>query len=102
MIYISCSCVNNARIRESVEEFATNGFQNIELSGGTKFYENFENDLLHILESLKKDWLMARGKKDFLTVPCMQENLKMEMQMVKEPLQINLKINSLAFGKTAN
>lgn len=56
MIYISSSCVNNARIRESVEELATNGFQNIELSGGTKFYENFENDLLELKDRYKLNY----------------------------------------------
>ena len=48
MIYISTSCVKHNRIKDSVEELATNGFQNIELSGGTERYENFENDLLEL------------------------------------------------------
>ena len=56
MIYISSSCVNNPRIRESVEELATNGFQNIELSGGTEFYENFENDLLELKDRYKLNY----------------------------------------------
>ena len=56
MIYISSSCVNNARIRESVEELAANGFQNIELSGGTEFYENFENDLLELKDRYKLNY----------------------------------------------
>ena len=50
MIYISTSCVKHNRIKDSVEELATNGFQNIELSGGTERYENFENDLLELKE----------------------------------------------------
>jgi sugar phosphate isomerase/epimerase len=48
MIYISTSCVKNNKISDSVKELAMNGFQNIELSGGTKYYENFENDLLEL------------------------------------------------------
>ncbi len=56
MIYISSSCVNNARIRESVEELATNGFKNIELSGGTEFYESFENDLLELKDRYKLNY----------------------------------------------
>jgi sugar phosphate isomerase/epimerase len=56
MIYISSSCVNNAKIGDSVEELATNGFQNIELSGGTKFYENFENDLLELKDRYKLNY----------------------------------------------
>ena len=48
MIYISSSCVKHTKIRDSVQELATNGFQNIELSGGTEYYEDFENDLLEL------------------------------------------------------
>ena len=48
MIYISTSCVKNTKIKDSVQELAENDFQNIELSGGTEYYENFEDDLLEL------------------------------------------------------
>lgn len=48
MIFVSSSCVKNKKIKDSVEELANEGFKNIELSGGTDFYENFENDLLEL------------------------------------------------------
>lgn len=48
MIYVSTSCVRHDRIKDSVLELAKNDFQNIELSGGTKYYENFESDLLEL------------------------------------------------------
>ena len=48
MIYVSSSCLKNTKIKDSVEELAINGFQNIELSGGTEYYENFENELLEL------------------------------------------------------
>ena len=48
MIFISSSYVKNIKIKDSVEELALNGFQNIELSGGTKKYANFEIDLLEL------------------------------------------------------
>jgi len=48
MIYVSSSCVKNKKIKNSVEELAINGFKNIELSGGTEYYDNFENDLLEL------------------------------------------------------
>jgi sugar phosphate isomerase/epimerase len=48
MIYISTSCVKHNKIKDSVEELASNGFKNIELSGGTEYYKNFENDLLEL------------------------------------------------------
>ncbi len=48
MIYISTSCVKHNKIKDSVEELASNGFKNIELSGGTEYYENFESDLIEL------------------------------------------------------
>jgi len=56
MIYISSSCVKNAKIKDSVEQLAINGFQNIELSGGTEFYENFENDLIELKDRYKLNY----------------------------------------------
>lgn len=48
MIYISSSCVKNKTIKESVQELVENGFRNIELSGGTEYYDSFEDDLLNL------------------------------------------------------
>ncbi len=48
MIFISTSCIKNFKIKDSVEKLALNGFQNIELSGGTEYYDNFESDLLEL------------------------------------------------------
>ena len=48
MIYISTSCVNNKKIKDSVFQLADVGFKNIELSGGTDFYDNFEDDLIDL------------------------------------------------------
>jgi len=48
MIYISTSCVTHKKIKDSVQELAMNGFLNIELSGGTEYYDNFEKDLLEL------------------------------------------------------
>ena len=39
---------NIKKIYYSVKELAENGFKNIELSGGTEYYDNFENDLLEL------------------------------------------------------
>lgn len=48
MIYISSSCVKHSKIIDSVKELIDNGFRNIELSGGTEYYEDFEDDLLEL------------------------------------------------------
>ncbi len=48
MIYVSSSCVKYNKIKDSVQKLVDNGFKNIELSGGTQYYDGFENDLLEL------------------------------------------------------
>jgi sugar phosphate isomerase/epimerase len=48
MIYISSSCVKNNKIQNSVQNLLDNGFINIELSGGTEYYDGFEDDLIKL------------------------------------------------------
>jgi sugar phosphate isomerase/epimerase len=48
MIFVSSSCLKHSKIAESVKDLADNGFQNIELSGGTQYYIDFEEDLLNL------------------------------------------------------
>ena len=48
MIYISTACVRHNKIKDSVQELVNYGFKNIELSGGTTFYDGFVEDLLEL------------------------------------------------------
>lgn len=57
MIYVSSACVRNNTIKESVEELANHGFKNIELSGGTEYYEHFETDLLDLQKKYDLNYL---------------------------------------------
>lgn len=50
--YVSTSCIKTTKIKEAVETLYDSGFKNIELSGGTDYYENIETDLL----GLKKQY----------------------------------------------
>ena len=45
-IFVSSSCVNNNLIKDSILELVKEGFSNIELSGGTEYYDGYLNDLL--------------------------------------------------------
>lgn len=45
MIYISTSCFKKKRIGQIIKEYGENGIKNIELSGGTEYYEEIEADL---------------------------------------------------------
>ena len=46
MLYVSSSCIEREKISETVHEYAECGIKNIELSGGTKYYSGWEEDLL--------------------------------------------------------
>ena len=51
-IYISTSCIKSRSIKESVSKLVSAGFKNIELSGGTKFYPNYKDDLLKMKKNM--------------------------------------------------
>lgn len=57
MIYVSSSCVHNSKIGDSVKELASAGFRNIELSGGTEYYEGFEQELLELKNKYNLNYL---------------------------------------------
>jgi len=46
MIFVSSSCIKSDKIGESVRILANYGYKCIELSGGTAYYPDFEDDLL--------------------------------------------------------
>ncbi len=57
-MYISTACVKHETIKESVEELALNGFKDIELSGGTKYYSGYEEDLLALKDRHDLNYLL--------------------------------------------
>ena len=48
MIFVSSSCIKKDRIKDSILVLVNEGFKNIELSGGTNFYEGYLEDLQEI------------------------------------------------------
>ena len=57
MIYVSSSCVRKKKIKDSVENLALNGIKNIELSGGTEYYDSFVDDLLELKDKYNLNYL---------------------------------------------
>ncbi len=58
MINVSSACLEHEKIKDSVKELAENGFLNIELSGGTKYYEGYEEDLLRLQEEYNLNYIV--------------------------------------------
>ncbi|MDQ5920839.1 MAG: Xylose isomerase [Pseudomonadota bacterium] len=57
MIYISSACFKHQKIKDSVSQLANAGFLNIELTGGTKYYDGFEQDLLELKDKYNLNYL---------------------------------------------
>lgn len=57
MIYVSSSAVKADKIKDAVEALVKSGFRDIELSGGTKYYEGIEQDLLELKEKYNLNYL---------------------------------------------
>jgi len=57
-MYLSSACVKHEYIKDSVNELAQNGFKDIELSGGTKYYLGYEDDLLRLKEKYHLNYLV--------------------------------------------
>ncbi|MCK9224209.1 MAG: sugar phosphate isomerase/epimerase [Candidatus Muirbacterium halophilum] len=57
MIYVSSSCTKFKKIKDSVQELIDSGFKNIELSGGTEYYDGFVDDLLELKEKYNLNYI---------------------------------------------
>ena len=58
MIYVSSSCSRQKKIGAAIRELAEHGFQNIELSGGTEYYEGYEEDIISLKEKYNLNYLI--------------------------------------------
>lgn len=58
VIYVSTGSVSGDKIADRVETLANAGFHRIELSGGTKYYENYLKDLLGLQQRYNLDYLV--------------------------------------------
>ena len=58
MIYLSSACSTKKKIGEAVQEIANLGFKNIELTGGTQYYDEYERDLLKLQDKYHLNYLV--------------------------------------------
>ena len=70
MIYVSSSCSKQKKIGAAIRELAEHGFQDIELSGGTEYYEGYEDDIFDLKEKYNLNYLIHNyfppPKEDFV------------------------------------
>lgn len=58
MIYVSTSSIKTQKIGKSIEVLAESGFRNIELSGGTDYYEGFEEDIFLLKSKYSLNYIL--------------------------------------------
>lgn len=104
MLYISSACVKHEKIKDSVEELAQNGFLNIELSGGTKYYEGYKEGLLALKNKYKLNYLLHNyfppPKEDFiLNLASLNDDIyKKTLEHVESAILLSRKLEANKFG----
>lgn len=104
MIYISSSCVKHAKIKDSVQELVDNGFHNIELSGGTEYYEGFEDDLLELKDKYNLNYICHNyfppPKKHFvLNLASLNDEIYIHtFNHLKNSVELSKKLGARRFG----
>ena len=106
MIYISTSCVRNKTIPESVEELALAGFKNLELSGGTAYYDHktIISDLLDLKKKYNLNYLLHNyfppPKKDFvLNLASLNKEINaLSLSHIIESIDMSVALGAKYFG----
>lgn len=103
-MYISSACVKHEKIKDSIEELARNGFVDIELSGGTKYYEGYEDDLLKLKDKYNLNYLLHNyfppPKEEFiLNLASLNNDIyQKSIQHCERALALSKKLGSKKFG----
>ena len=104
MIFVSTACVKVETISESVTTLAEVGFKNFELSGGTKYYTNYENDLLRLQDKYALNYQVHNyfppSKKSFvLNLASMDDEIcGQSIQLCKRAIRLSKKLGGMRYG----
>jgi len=104
MILISSSCVNEYLIKNVIMRLHNEGFSNIELSGGTNYYDGICEDIIALKEQLKCNFILHNyfppPKKEFvLNLASLDtEIFDMTIDHYLKAIDLSKKISSNCFG----
>lgn len=104
MIYVSSACLKHDKIKDTVDELARNGFKNIELSGGTKYYEGYEEDLFELKDKYNLHYLLHNyfppPKHDFILnlASLNNEIYQKTLEHYEEAISLSRKLGVKKFG----
>ncbi len=104
MIYVSSSCLKYENIKDSVEELAQSGFKSIELSGGTEYYQGYQESLLELKNKYNLNYLLHNyfppSKKNFiLNLASLNDEIYQEtLEHYEKAILLSRKLDSKKFG----
>jgi len=104
MIFVSSSCVKASKISESVRLLAQNGIRNIELSGGTRHYDDLEKDLIQLRKDFGLNYLIHNyfppPKEHFVLnlASVNEEILNNTMQHCKRAIELSERLGIVKYG----
>ncbi|MEZ4720760.1 MAG: TIM barrel protein [Flavobacteriales bacterium] len=104
MIYVSSSCVKASTVAEAVEKLVAEGYNNIELSGGTKNYPNLVSDLLSLKDKYSLNYLCHNyfppPESDFvLNLASLDEEInQLSLNHVKRAIELSKKLGGNKFA----
>ena len=58
MIYVSSSAIKTQKICKAIEVLVKTGFRNIELSGGTDYYEGLEEEIFALKQKYSLNYIL--------------------------------------------
>ena len=102
--YVSSSCVKHEKIIDSIHELVAAGITSVELSGGTKPYNNLLSDLLRVKNELNVNLLLHNyfppPKEDFVLNLASSDELiyKKSIDHCKNAIDLSEKIGAKKFG----
>ncbi len=104
MIYVSSACSKQKRIGPAIQELFDHGFPNIELSGGTEYYEGYENDIFELKEKYALNLLIHNyfppAKEEFvLNLASLDDNIyNKSIEHFRQAIWLSEKIDAVRFG----
>lgn len=104
MIYITTACVRHNKISDSVRELAENGFRNIELSGGTDYYDTYIDDLLELQQEFNLNYICHNyfppPKEHFvLNLASLDDDIfEKSYQHIKQAIELSRKLGAKVYG----
>ena len=104
MIYVSTACVKNEFIKDSVLEFFHIGFTNIELFGGTNYYEGYMDDLLELKDEHGLNFNVHNyfppQQEDFVLnlIDTDERIAELSANIIREAIDVSEKLGALSYA----